>query len=154
MSEVLDVSAVIDLQTVLPHLNATTKDEALRKMAAKLNEAGYLVDTEGYVKDVYEREKEGKTGIGGYIAIPHGKSSSVQKSGVAIATLDKEIEWETLDDKGVKVIVLFAVGATDEAAKEHLKLLAMFARKLGRDAVIEALLKADTAEEIKAAFNN
>lgn len=147
-----NVGDVIDLRTVLPHLEVKTKDEALHKMADKLLEAGYLTNADGFVKDVYAREAEGKTGIGNYIAIPHGKSEHVQKSGIAIATIDNEIEWETLDDNGVKVIVLFAVGATNEAAQEHLKLLAMFARKLGREAVIEALLKADTAEQIKAAF--
>ena len=148
----LTVSDIIDIKTIIPHLKVKNKDEALLAMATKLFEADYLKDIKNYLNDVYEREKEGETGIGNYIAIPHGKSESVKRSGVAIATIDEEIEWETLDDKGVKVIVLFAVGATTEAAQEHLRLLAMFARKLGRDAVIDALLKADNANEIKAAF--
>ena len=35
-----------------------------------------------------------------------------------------------------------------------MKLLSLFARKLGRDAVIEALLTADSAKDVKEAFNN
>lgn len=146
------VTSVIDSQTVLTHMQATNKEEALQKLAEALNDAGYLSDTAGYLKDVYEREAEGSTGIGNYIAIPHGKSDSVSKIGVAIGVLNQEIEWETLDDHGVKVIILFAVGSDNEGAQEHLKLLSLFARKLGRDAVVEALLTADNANDVKAAF--
>ena len=148
------VTSVIDSQTVLTHMTATNKDDALRELAATLSDAGYLNDTAGYFHDVYQREKEGSTGIGNYIAIPHGKSDSVSKIGVAIGILDHEIDWETIDDHGVKVIILFAVGSDTEGAKEHLKLLSLFARKLGRDAVIEALLTADSAKDVKEAFNN
>lgn len=152
MAEEKSVLDVIDLQTVLPHLQAANKEEALEQMAAALEKAGYLKDAAGFLKDVYIREQEGCTGIGGYIAIPHGKSEAVAKIGVAIATINEEIEWETLDDNGVRVIVLFAVGNDQEGANEHLKLLAMFARKLGREEVVEALLKADKAEDVKDAF--
>lgn len=148
------VPSVIDSKTVLTHMNATNKDEALQALATALSNAGYLSDTESYIHDVYQREAEGSTGIGNYIAIPHGKSDGVSRIGVAIGILDHEIDWETIDDHGVKVIILFAVGSDTEGAKEHLKLLSLFARKLGRDSVIDALLKADNAEDVKAAFNN
>ncbi len=148
------VQDVIDSKTVVTHMKACNKKEALQKMADALMEAGYLKDEDKYLKDVYIRENEGSTGIGGYIAIPHGKSAGVEKIGLAIATLDEEIEWETLDDKGVRVIVLFAVGDDDRGAKEHLKLLSLFARKLGREEVIAALLEADTSADVQKAFLN
>ena len=150
----MEVESVIDSRTVLTHLEAQNKDDALEKMAAALYKAGYLKDKAGYLEDVYLREKKGATGIGGYIAIPHGKSASVQKIGVAIATLDNEINWETLDGRGVRAIVMFAVGNDEEGANEHLRILALFARKLGREAVVDALLKADTADDVKKAFDN
>lgn len=154
MADELNVLDVIDVQTVLPHLEAKDKDEALQKMSEALQNAGYLQDAAGFLQDVYQREQEGCTGIGDYIAIPHGKSTHVQKIGVAIATIDEEIDWETLDDNGVRVIVLFAVGADAASANEHLKLLAMFAKKLGREDVVEALLKADTKADVLEAFKD
>lgn len=150
----VSVMDVIDPKTVLTHLQASNKEEALQKMAEALAKAGYLKDRDTYLKDVYLRESEGATGIGGYIAIPHGKSDGVQKIGVAIGVLDHEIDWETLDEHGVRVIVLFAVGSDNAAAQEHLKLLSLFARKLGRDAVVDALLHADTADDVRNAFKN
>ena len=74
--------------------------------------------------------------------------------GIAIGKLDHEIEWETLDGNGVKLIFLFAVSNDHEYARNHMLLLAEIARKLGNDEAIETLLKAETVEEIKAVFKD
>ena len=42
--------------------------------------------------------------------------------GISIAKLNNEIQWETNDGKGVKVIFLFAVGDDSENSLEHLKI--------------------------------
>ena len=103
-------------------------------------------------KDIYLRESEGTTGIGNYIAIPHGKSDSVTQVGIAIAKLDHEIEWETLDGKGVKLVFLFAVSNNHEYARNHMLLLADIARKLGNDEAVEKMLSAETIEDLKSVF--
>ena len=92
------------------------------------------------------------TGIGNYVAIPHGKSDSVTQVGISIGKLNQEIEWETLDGKGVKLIFLFAVSNDTEYAKNHMRLLAQIAGKLGNDENIEKLLNAQSIEELKAVF--
>ena len=133
---------------------ANSKEEALIDLANLLLENEYITDIEGFMKDIYDREAEGQTGIGNYIAIPHGKSDFVQKLGVAIGISEEEIPWETLDGNGVKGIILFAVGNDNEGAQNHLKLLSLFARKLGNDEVIKKLLHASKREEAKEAFSN
>ena len=114
--------------------------------------AGYIADVDSYIEDIYLRESQGQTGIGHYVAIPHGKSDSVTQVGIAIGKVQDEIEWETLDGKGVKLIFLFAVGNDNENAKTHLRLLAEVARTLGNDDAVEALLNAGTVEDLKAVF--
>lgn len=148
----MEFSQVLNPKTIVTHLNVKDKAEALEAMADLFVNAGVIKDKEEYIKDVYIREEFGATGIGNYIAIPHGKSESVVTPGVAIAVLDHEIEWESLDDTGAKVIILFAVGADNEAAQEHLKMLAMFSKYLGKDAVVAKLIGADTAEDVVKAF--
>lgn len=148
----MEFAEVLRPETIVTHLNVKNKAEALDAMADLLVNAKIVGDKEQYIKDVYEREAIGETGAGNYIAIPHGKSEAVITPGVAVATLDHEIEWESLDDTGAKIIVLFAVGADVEAAQEHLRLLAMFSKRLGDDAVVGRLLKADTVEEVMDAF--
>ena len=133
-------------------MKAADKKEAITNLAGKLKNAGYIADVESYVKDIYLRESQGQTGIGHYVAIPHGKSDSVTQVGIAIGKMENEIEWETLDGEGVKLIFLFAVGNDNENAKTHLKLLAEVARNLGNDEAVEQLLSAKTVEDIKAVF--
>ena len=121
-------------------------------MAEKLKSAGYIADVDDYVEDIYLREAQGQTGIGNFVAIPHGKSDSVTQVGIAIGKLKNEIQWETLDGKGVKLIFLFAVGNDNENAKTHLKLLAEVARTLGNDEAVKALLEAENVDDLKAVF--
>lgn len=148
----MEVTDIVDLKTVKTNMNAATKDEALKDLAQELLTNGYISDIDGFIKDIYAREAEGQTGIGNYIAIPHGKSAFVNKIGVAIGINEQEIPWESLDGNGVKGIILFAVGNDNEGATSHLKLLSLFARKLGNDEVVENLLKASKPEDVVAAF--
>ena len=91
---------------------------AIEHLAGKLKDAGYIADVDSYIDDIYLRESQGQTGIGHYVAIPHGKSDSVTQVGIAIGKVQDEIEWETLDGKGVKLIFLFAVG-NDNSKVNH-----------------------------------
>lgn len=144
--DVLD-ERIIDLKT-----RARNKEEVLTYLSEKLKKAGYIDDVEAFKQDIYAREKEGTTGIGNYIAIPHGKSDSVTQVGIAIAKLENEITWETLDGKGVKLVFLFAVSNDHTYARNHMLLLADIAGKLGNDEAVEQMLKAETLEDLKKVF--
>lgn len=148
----MEFTDVLEDRTIVCHCKAKTKDEVFQTLASCFEQAGVVEDKDAFIVDVYEREKIGVTGIGNHIAIPHGRSKSVKKPGVAIAVLDEEIAWESLDDTGAKVVILFAVGDDNEGANEHLKLLAMFSKRLGDDAVIQKLFEADSQEDVMDAF--
>ena len=143
---------VLDRNTILTNLNANAKDDVIDALARRLREHGYIASVDAFVDAVHEREKEGATGIGNHVAIPHGRSETVNKNGVAIAVLDREIEWESLDDTGAKVVVLFTVGASGDGANEHMRLLSLFARKMAKQEVLDALLKAGTIDEVIGCF--
>jgi len=148
----MELKKILDSRIVDLHMKVKTKEEALNHLAGLLNKAGYVGDCEQFVADIYLREKEGVTGIGNYIAIPHGKSDSVANVGIAIGKLDKAIKWETLDGKGVKIIFLFAVSNNTEYAQNHMGLLAQIAGKLGNDKAIASLQKVKTFDELVAVF--
>ena len=149
----VEVAKIIDPNNIKTNLVGETKDEVLKELATVLLQNHYITDVDGFMADIYAREEEGQTGIGNYIAIPHGKSPYVDRIGVAIGVTENEIPWESLDGKGVKGIILFVVGDDNEGAQEHLKLLSLFARKLGNDEVIEQLIQAKDADEVVAAFS-
>ena len=122
----VEVAKIIDPNNIKTNLVGETKDEVLKELATVLLQNHYITDVDGFMADIYAREEEGQTGIGNYIAIPHGKSPYVDRIGVAIGVTENEIPWESLDGKGVKGIILFAVGDDNEGAQEHLKLLSLF----------------------------
>lgn len=149
----MEVTDVLNPNTILTHLKATSKDEVFQALSECFVKEGFIEDKDAFIKDVYEREAIGVTGIGNYIAIPHGRSETVKRPGVAIAILENEVEWESLDDTPAKVVILFAVGADNEGATEHLKLLAMFSKRLGDDAVVQNLFHANSVEDVVKAFD-
>ncbi len=146
------IDEVLDPRLIKLNLNASSKRDAITQLSETLKDADYINDVPSFVKDIYLREKEGITGIGDGIAIPHGKSDYVTKVGVAIGVFNKPIEWETLDDEGVTVVILFAVSNDTESACNQLKLLSLFAARLGHEDVIEKLKKATSSAELIAAF--
>lgn len=148
----MEIKDIIDTKIMGVDLEGITKDDAINVMAQILFDAGYINDLQSYKDDIYYRETLGKTGIGNYIAIPHGLSKSVVKNGIAIGKFKNEIPWESIDGKGVRVVCLFSVQDGDNAGNEHLKMLATIAGKLADDDVVQALLDAKTVEDIAKAF--
>ncbi|NVN61599.1 hypothetical protein GM551_19615 [Enterococcus avium] len=95
--EKIELSKVIHKELLMVGSKATTKAAIISELAKILEEQNFISSAEHFITDVYLREEEGETGIGQGVAIPHGKSAAVKETTVAIAVLDKEIEWETLD---------------------------------------------------------
>lgn len=142
----MELTNILDENIIFPKSNYTNKEETLKSLAASFKKEQYIDDIDVFLNDVYNRENEGVTGIGNLLAIPHGKSKSVQKPGVAIATLNNKVDWESLDNDGAQIVFLIAIGT--ENSKDHLKLLSQIARKLGNDEINSKLLNAKRKEEI------
>ena len=139
---------IIDLE-----VQGTTKDEVLHNMANVLLKNGYINDVDVFVKDIYEREAEGPTGMGSHLSIPHGKSNSVLRNGIMIGKTVNPIRWESsMSDDGFQdthLIFLFCVSADKEFARNHMMLLSELAGKLGSDVRVTKLSQDQTKEEIK-----
>lgn len=146
VKEILD-DRVIDLD-----MDAKNKDEVIRHLAGLLKDAGYIEDLEGYVSDVYAREQEGITGIGGHVAIPHGKSDHVEHVGIAVGRTRSMIDWESYDGEPSQLFFLFAVPSDSQGAKEHLRLIAELAGKLGNGTTMERLQTASSYQDLVEAF--
>lgn len=142
----MELDNILDEKLISIEADYKNKEAVLKSLVELLNNADYINNSFDFLEAVYNREKEGLTGIGNLIAIPHGKSESVSKPGIAITTLKKKIEWESLDDNGVQIVFLIAVGTDD--SKAHLTLLSQIARKLGNDEINSKLLIAQSKKQI------
>lgn len=143
----IDLSELIDETAIDLKMDVQSKSEAIEKLTDLLIYNGAIESKETFLEDVFEREEQGLTGIGNGIAIPHGKSTGVQKTSIAIGKSKNGLEWETLDEEPVQTIILFAVTENDKN-NFHLKLLAKIAGALADENVCYQVKNADNANEI------
>ncbi|MFI3283884.1 MAG: PTS sugar transporter subunit IIA [Erysipelotrichaceae bacterium] len=144
----MELKDVLDKNLVKIGLDVKNKDDALHQLANVLCENGYIDDVSIFVKDIYLREEEGVTGIGNGIAIPHGKSDSAQRPGIAIARLKNPIKWETLDGNDVDTIFLFCVSTDANFARNHMLMLSKVAAKIADDDLLERVKTSTTSEQL------
>lgn len=138
---------ILNEENIFLEIEAKTKDELIELLAEKLNKAGKLINKSTFIKDIYIRENEGITGIENGLALPHGKSEGVKETTIVVAKLKKAIEWETLDNSKVDLVVLFAVRLEDKN-ELHLKLLAKIAGNLSEEENINRIKEINDKKEI------
>lgn len=110
----MDISRILTPRRVNLNLQASSKEEAIVELTDLLFSDDAISDKAAFIKDVWLREAEGSTGFENHIAIPHGKSSAVKQTTLAIGRSQQDIPWETLDGSKVRCIILFAVRLEDQ----------------------------------------
>ena len=128
-------------------MTARTKEEVIEELTDLLVQDGAVTNKEDFIRDVWLREELGSTGFENHIAIPHGKSLSVKNTTITVAVLEDEIEWETLDEQPVKVVIMFAVKDID-ATTTHVLLLQQVAQLLAHDDFLDELGSVKTVEHL------
>lgn len=143
----IDLKKVIHKDLMIIPSKSKNKAEVIKELGSLLASNDYVNDAQEFIKDVYLREAEGVTGIGQGVAIPHGKSPSVKDTTIAIAVLENEIEWETLDSEPVKVVIMFAVKDID-ATTTHILLLQQVAQLLAHDDFLKELVQVTNVDNL------
>jgi mannitol/fructose-specific phosphotransferase system IIA component (Ntr-type) len=124
-------------------LSATDKPGVLRELVQLLADRSGA-PFEPLLSAVLEREAVLSTGIGHGIAIPHAKSSAVDKLWLVCGGAGDGIAFDALDGQPVRLFFLLL--GPDSAAGLHVKALSRIARLVRGDQVREALLSAESPE--------
>lgn len=148
----MDISDVLKVKNIELNMNAKSKEQAIEELTELLVRDGAVINKEAFLKDVWIREEQGSTGFENHIAIPHGKSSGVAHTALAIGRARHEIPWETMDGSDVRCIILFAVRLVDQDTN-HIRLLSQVSGSLADEEIIDKLLKENDPEKIIALFN-
>ena len=146
----------ISLESILPPervllLESTNKEAALRELAKSVSDAPEVGDEERLIEAILEREAIMSTGIGLGIAIPHAKIESVSDFVVALGKSNAGIEFESLDEKPVHILVM--ISGPKNQQERYLQLLAKITLKLKDGAVRRRLLEAPSVDEIRSALS-
>ena len=100
------ITDLLDRKSVDLTAKPQDKKQAMDMAVELMAKGGRLKDKEAYRKLVYAREEESTTGVGGGIAIPHGKGDCVAKAGLAAMVIKEGVDYEALDDEPVDLLFL------------------------------------------------
>jgi mannitol/fructose-specific phosphotransferase system IIA component (Ntr-type) len=125
-------------------LRSSTKEEVLQELVWMLDvreeHKPILLDM------VVQREQLGSTGLGGGVAIPHGRSLIVNHLHLVCGLSSKGVYFQALDRK--KVYLFFLVIAPHrEVSNQYLPLLGSIAKLASNPENLERLRMAETAEQ-------
>ena len=132
---------------IIPALKVNSKKQILQELAAKAAElSGQSERT--VLETLQQREKLGSTGVGGGVAIPHGKLPKLGKLFGLFARLERPVDFEAMDNQPVDLVFLLL--APETAGADHLKALARVARLLRETDVVRKLRDSRDAEALYA----
>lgn len=125
-------------------LEVNDRWEAIEALADLLDRDGRLNDRGAYVEAVKAREEEtGGTAMEMGIAIPHAKSSGVERAGVAFGRIGSPVQFG--DEKADLV---FLIAAPEGESDLHVKVLSQLARRLVHERFRTALRGAESPEQV------
>ncbi|PXW81710.1 fructose-specific phosphotransferase system IIA component [Pseudogracilibacillus auburnensis] len=142
----MKITELLAEDTIILDLEASTKSKAIDELVEKLFAAGKLVEKELFTQAIWEREKQGSTGIGEGVAIPHAKTNAVKVPSIVFGRSKRGIDFEALDQQPSHLF--FMIAASEEANNEHLDTLARLSQLLMEIPFREQLMKATSSKEI------
>ena len=136
---------ILKKEAIIADLNATDKKGVLEELMAPVAEISG-VNCEEMVRVLLERERLGSTGIGGGIAIPHGKSKSLETLLMGFGRSRRGVDFDAMD--GRPAYLFFLLLAPEDSTDVHLKMLARISRLLKNSVFKERLMNADDWREL------
>ncbi|MCM2283429.1 MAG: PTS sugar transporter subunit IIA [Desulfobacula sp.] len=141
----MKISQLLDKKAIIADLGALDKKGAIDELSVAVS-----TTTSASAKDIamvlMEREQLGSTGIGGGIAIPHGKLDAVKSIRIGFGLSKKGVEYDSLDDKPVHLFFLLLT--PENSAGGHLKVLAQISKMLKMDQFKKKLMTAESVDAI------
>lgn len=127
------------------------KNDALNAMVDAVASTDSVTDGEALRLAVYDREDVMSTGIGQGVAIPHVRIDEVIAPTVGVGISAKGIDFDTLDNEPVHIVVLFAMPSGSQ--KDYLGLLAKVMMALKVPGFTDKLLACSTPADVAAVLN-
>jgi fructose-specific phosphotransferase system IIA component len=124
--------------------------DAIRELAGVLREDQAIEDPKRFLANLIRREKQGSTGIGKGVAVPHVHEDSISRQVLAVGISREGIEFSAIDGEPVHIIALLATPKRHH--KQHMELLAALSRLLQHQEVRASLLNAPDAAKVMEIF--
>lgn len=140
------LTQILQPTCIIAPLTGTDKETAITELVDILAQNDFLLDRDVVLEAVIMREETRSTGIGSGIAIPHGKCSGVKELVMAIGIAGEAIDFDSIDHKPVKIIVLLA--SPIDRTGPHIQALARVSRLMLDEKFRSQLENASSPEEV------
>lgn len=137
---------VLSKETVVLSLKATTKEALIEELIDVLVQAGRVKDRKAALKTVLERERKMSTGLQNGIAIPHGKTDTVESLVAALGIKKEGIDFDSLDGQPSTIFLMTLSPASRTGP--HIQFLADISRTLHDPAIRQQVLEATSEEAV------
>ena len=156
----MKITNFISKKSVALNVHPTTKHEAIDMLIDLLMTAGAIKDKEAVRRDILAREAQGSTGLSNGLATPHAQDAAIKKVSISILTVPEGVNFDSIDDKPARLLVLFAAPLNADANSMtemgRLAVLLMdsdFKEKLIRATSVDEIIKAIDEKEAERARN-
>lgn len=146
----MKISDLLTEDFVVTNLEGGSKKDIINAMVDLAAKSPKVLDIEKMRASVFEREQIMSTGVGDGFAIPHGKTDAVADIVGAFAVTAEPIDYESLDEKPVRLIFLLVSKAN--AVGVHIKLLSRISRLMNKAEFRNRLLEMHSPKEIIEMF--
>jgi len=146
----MKISDILTEELVKSGLEGDSKNAIIEAMIDLVATSPKVKDREKVRTAIFEREKIMSTGVGNGFAIPHGKTEAVTDIVAAFAVTAEPIDYESLDEKPVRLVFLLV--GKDNLVGPHIKLLSRISRLMNKEDFRKRLLDLKTPKEIIETF--
>jgi mannitol/fructose-specific phosphotransferase system IIA component (Ntr-type) len=127
-------------------LQASLKDDAIRELIGILDEAGLLKNRDEAERVVFDREQAMSTGMENGIAIPHGKTDTVDNLLVGLALKPDGIDFCSFDKQPSTILIIVISPLRNTGP--HLRFMAEISKILRNPDTRRLILEARTPEQV------
>jgi len=144
----MKLADIIVKEAIIADLQAKDRDGVIKEMVDKLVEAGKIGAKEApeIIKSIIKREKQGSTGFGKGVAVPHVNHQGSKSLVATIGRWSSGVDFAALDRAPVYIVVLLL--SPPDTPEDHLQAMETIFRHLQRDNFRKFLRQAQSVTQI------
>lgn len=147
----MNLKKLLGKENIFLDLKSSSKEDIIKEMIDRLVVSGKIKDRDAALEAVLTREEKMSTGMENGIAIPHGKTDSVDNLITAVALKKEGVDFDSMDGQVSKIFIM-TVSPLSRSGP-HIQFLAEVSKLLKEPEAREMLIAARTVEEVIRVFS-
>jgi mannitol/fructose-specific phosphotransferase system IIA component (Ntr-type) len=136
-------------ELIVPELAGESKEEIIQELLELLYRKGMVRDLELASQAIWKRENSMSTGLQFGVAIPHGKSDTVDRLVAAVGLKKEGVNFDSMDGEDSRILILTL--SPESRSAPHVEFMAAVSQVLD-EAGRNRVLACESSQEIHAAL--